>query len=112
MTEGEAILARMEKILADLQQIMQEAKDFKNFIKKTGSGISFLMNMVVRDDLRIAVVPVGKPIEFDTGLAWRKDQCLSMHQLLLSNFLNNVHVREIKLKMGREKRYALLLLEM
>lgn len=228
-TEGEAILARMEKILADLQQIMQEAKDFKNFVKGTvkigvppmieaylfpdiftrfnqiypnlrliaseegssleaaskldtdeidlaimilpeesetlntivitreefalcvqpehplhqgqtvqfsqlkneqfillkegsyqrqavisrclrqnfmpnivfstnqiktikglvgnGSGISFLMNMVVRDDPRIAVVPVDKPIEFDIGLAWRKDKCLSNASIAFIEFL-------------------------
>ncbi|MDF2569856.1 MAG: transcriptional regulator, LysR family [Sporomusa sp.] len=52
-----------------------------------GSGISFLMKMVFRDDPKIATVPLDEPICFDIGLAWKKDKYLSNASMCFINFV-------------------------
>ena len=49
-----------------------------------GSGISFLMNMVVKNQPQIGLVPLADPITFDIGLAWKKDKYLSNASQALS----------------------------
>lgn len=52
-----------------------------------GSGISFLMKMVVRNDPKIAIVPLDEPILFDIGLAWKKESYLSNASLAFVKFI-------------------------
>jgi len=63
-----------------------QIKTIKGLIAN-GSGISLLMNMVVQDDPRIAVVPLDEPIKFYIGLAWKKDKCLSNASTAFIKFL-------------------------
>jgi len=72
----------MPKTIGCLNQI----RTIKGLIAN-GSGISFLMKMVVQDDSRIAVVPLEEPIKFDIGLAWKKDKCLSNASMAFIKFL-------------------------
>lgn len=63
-----------------------QIKTIKNLIAN-GSGISLLMEMVVKDDPQIAVIPLDIPIKFKIGLAWKKDKYLSNASRAFVNFL-------------------------
>ncbi|WP_378954167.1 LysR family transcriptional regulator [Pelosinus sp. sgz500959] len=63
-----------------------QIKTIKSLIAN-GSGISLLMEMVVKDDPQIAVTPLDKPIKFDIGLAWKKDKYLSNASMGFIKFL-------------------------
>lgn len=63
-----------------------QIKTIKSLIAN-GSGISFLMTIVVHDDPKIAVVPLQEPITFDIGLAWKKGKCLSNASLAFIKFI-------------------------
>ena len=53
-----------------------------------GSGISFLMNMVVKNQPQIGIVPLAEPITFDIGLAWKKDKYLSTASQAFVDFIS------------------------
>ncbi|MDU2064551.1 MAG: LysR family transcriptional regulator [Sporomusaceae bacterium] len=67
-----------------------QIKTIKGLVAK-GAGISFLMNMVVRDDPKIAVVPLVEPIQFSVGLAWKKEKYLSHASLAFVNFIEKFY---------------------
>lgn len=68
-----------------------QIKTIKGLIAN-GSGISLLMDMVVRGDPRIAVVPLAEPIKFAIGLAWKKDKCLSNASTAFVRFVEQRYI--------------------
>lgn len=67
-----------------------QVQTIKNLVAN-GSGISFLMNMVIRNDPKITVVPLDEPITFNIGLAWRKDKYLSNASMAFVNLLKQLY---------------------
>jgi len=64
-----------------------QIKTIKSLIAN-GSGISLLMEMVVKDDPQIAVATLDEPIKFQIGLAWKKDKQLSKASISFVKFID------------------------
>ena len=63
-----------------------QIKTIKSLIAN-GSGISLLMEMVVKDDPQIAVTSLAEPIKFHIGLAWKKNKHLSQASMSFVKFM-------------------------
>jgi DNA-binding transcriptional LysR family regulator len=55
----------------------------------SGVGISFLMQMVTKDNPRITTIPLTDPIELKIGLAWKKDRYVSKAAQAFIRFLHD-----------------------
>ena len=54
-----------------------------------GAGISFLMDMVIKDDPGIRGIPLEEKLEICVGLAWKKDKYLSKASQTLIDFITD-----------------------
>lgn len=55
----------------------------------SGAGVSFLMDMVTKDDKNIRSIPLQTPLEICIGLAWKKDKYLSKASQTLIDFVTS-----------------------
>lgn len=53
----------------------------------SGAGVSFLMDMVTKEDKNIRSIPLNTPLEICIGLAWKKDKYLSKASQTLIDFV-------------------------
>lgn len=53
----------------------------------SGAGVSFLMDMVTKEDKNIRSIPLETPLEICIGLAWKKDKYLSKASQTLIDFV-------------------------
>lgn len=53
----------------------------------SGAGVSFLMDMVTREDRNIRSIPLVSPLEICIGLVWKKDKYLSKASQTLIDFV-------------------------
>jgi DNA-binding transcriptional LysR family regulator len=53
----------------------------------SNAGVSFLMEMVTKDDRNIRSIPLSTPLDIRIGLAWKKDKYLSKASQTLIEFL-------------------------
>lgn len=53
----------------------------------SGAGVSFLMDMVTKEDKNIRSIPLQTPLEICIGLAWKKDKYLSKASQTLIDFV-------------------------
>lgn len=60
----------------------------------SGSGISFLMKMVVQDNSHITSVPLQPAVHIKIGLAWKKDKYLSKASQAFINFIASTASKE------------------
>lgn len=84
-----------QNFMPDIVFSSSQIKTIKGLVAN-GSGISFLMKMVVRDDPKVAVVPIDEPIKIDIGLAWKKDKYLSNASMAFVNFIRQLYNLTVK----------------
>lgn len=93
--QREAVIGRClrQNFRPDIVFSSSQIKTIKGLVAN-GSGISFLMKMVVRDNSKIAVVPLDEPIKINIGLAWKKDKPLSNASMAFIDFIRQHYCLE------------------